>query len=377
MNNLLGAVGANLPASAALPQPRGASASAAANVASGINAGEVVLDMPVATAPPPSTTNAAPSQPSSGIGRFRANDNKAGAVVLSMAQTAAASGVDAAQTAAAGAIANDPMGSFFAEVSEVKSLIAAVEANFGKLVDANERAKSITAPERLKQSREDMAGLVTETQRLAKKCKDRLDALQSANESVRQQCGANSTQDRTRTSVTAGLQKKLKTTLESFQALRHRLQSEHREVVEMRVEAVTGQAPSEEQVEELIASGKAETVFQTAMLEQGRGRVLEAVAELQERHEAIRELERGLLDLHQCFLDMAVLVDRQGELLDNIEANVKKSLDHVVAGQKQLVQAKSLQQNTRKWMCWALIILLIIVCVIVVGVLKPWQSGSA
>ena len=175
----------------------------------------------------------------------------------------------------------------------------------------------------------------------------------------------NSAQDRTRSSVTAGLQKKLKTTLESFQALRARLQSEHREVVEMRVEAVTGQAPSEEQVEELIASGKSENVFQTAMLEQGRGRVLEAVAELQERHEAIRELERGLLELHQCFLDMAVLVDRQGELLDNIEANVKKSLDHVVAGQKQLTEAKSLQQNTRKWMCYALIVLLAIVCVIV------------
>jgi Syntaxin len=46
------------------------------------------------------------------------------------------------------------------------------------------------------------------------------------------------------------------------------------------------------------------------------------LAEIQERHEAVKELERSLLDLHQIFLDMAVLVEAQGEMLDNIEAQV-------------------------------------------------------
>lgn len=34
------------------------------------------------------------------------------------------------------------------------------------------------------------------------------------------------------------------------------------------------------------------------------------------------ELERSLMELHQIFLDMAVLVEAQGEMLDNIEAQV-------------------------------------------------------
>lgn len=50
--------------------------------------------------------------------------------------------------------------------------------------------------------------------------------------------------------------------------------------------------------------------------------VLDTLAEIQERHEAVKELERSLLDLHQIFLDMAVLVEAQGEMLDNIEAQV-------------------------------------------------------
>jgi syntaxin 1B/2/3 len=36
----------------------------------------------------------------------------------------------------------------------------------------------------------------------------------------------------------------------------------------------------------------------------------------------VLELERSLMELHQIFLDMAVLVEAQGEMLDNIEAQV-------------------------------------------------------
>lgn len=49
---------------------------------------------------------------------------------------------------------------------------------------------------------------------------------------------------------------------------------------------------------------------------------LDAMAEIQERHEAIKDLEESLLDLHQIFLDMSVQVDAQGEMLDNIEQQV-------------------------------------------------------
>ncbi len=56
------------------------------------------------------------------------------------------------------------------------------------------------------------------------------------------------------------------------------------------------------------------------------GQVLDTLAEIEERGEAVRELEKSLLDLHQIFLDMAVLVEAQGEMLDNIEAQVSPPL---------------------------------------------------
>lgn len=50
--------------------------------------------------------------------------------------------------------------------------------------------------------------------------------------------------------------------------------------------------------------------------------VLDTLAEIQERHEAVKQLEKSLLELNQIFRDMAVLVEAQGEKLDNIESQV-------------------------------------------------------
>ncbi|CAF1696706.1 unnamed protein product [Brassica napus] len=104
---------------------------------------------------------------------------------------------------------------------------------------------------------------------------------------------------------------------------------------------------------------------------------MDTLAEIQERHDAVRDLEKKLLDLQQIFMDMAVLVDAQGEMLDNIESQVSSAVDHVQSGNTALQRAKSLQKNSRKWMCIAIIILLIVVAVIVVGVLKPWKDKKA
>jgi capsid protein len=120
----------------------------------------------------------------------------------------------------------------------------------------------------------------------------------------------------------AGLKKKLKDLMAEFSDLRARIHDENRQVVQRRVYTVTGQHLPEEQIDQLIETGEAETIFQKAILEQGRGRVLDTLAEIQERNRAVKDLEASLLELHQIFLDMAVLVEAQGEMLDNIQKQV-------------------------------------------------------
>jgi hypothetical protein len=54
--------------------------------------------------------------------------------------------------------------------------------------------------------------------------------------------------------------------------------------------------------------------------------LLDTLNEINERHEAVKELNKSLLELHQMFLDMAVLVEQQGVMLDNIEKQARLSV---------------------------------------------------
>lgn len=51
-----------------------------------------------------------------------------------------------------------------------------------------------------------------------------------------------------------------------------------REVVERRAHIVTGRKPTEAEVDNMIDTGESETIFQKAILEQGRGHVSSSIA---------------------------------------------------------------------------------------------------
>lgn len=106
---------------------------------------------------------------------------------------------------------------------------------------------------------------------------------------------------------------------------------------------------------------------------QGRGQIQDTIAEIQERHDAVKDIERNLKELHQVFLDMAVLVQHQGEQLDDIETNVGRASSFVRGGAQELNVARKHQKNFRKWTCIAIILLLIIILVIVLS-LPPWAK---
>ena len=58
--------------------------------------------------------------------------------------------------------------------------------------------------------------------------------------------------------------------------------------------------------------------------------VAETLAAIQERHTEVMQLEKQLMDLHQIFLDMGVLVESQGEMLNNIEAQVRQTSELIL-----------------------------------------------
>lgn len=137
---------------------------------------------------------------------------------------------------------------------------------------------------------------------------------------------------------------------------------------------VTGEYPEEEVIEKIISNGE-EEFLKKAIEEHGRGKVLETVVEIQDRYDAAKEIEKSLLELHQVFLDMAVMVEAQGEQMDDIEQHVLNAARYVKDGTKQLHTAKDYQRSNRKWMCIGLIIVLILILVIVIPVATSFSSS--
>lgn len=267
---------------------------------------------------------------------------------------------------------------FFEDVESVKEELQELERLLESLNASHQQSKTLHNAKAIKDLRARMDADVGLALKKAKLVKVRLEALDRSNAANRSLpgCGPGSSSDRTRTSVVNGLRKKLKDSMESFNSLRQQISTEHRETVQRRYFTVTGENPDDKTIDMLISTGESETFLQKAIQEQGRGRVLDTIKEIQERHDAVKEMEKNLKELHQVFLDMAVLVQAQGEQLDDIESHVARASSFVRTGATQLQGARNYQKNTRKWTCYAIILLLVIALIVILS-LQPWNWGGS
>jgi syntaxin 1B/2/3 len=261
---------------------------------------------------------------------------------------------------------------FFEDVEAVKEDLRGLEALHRRLRSAHEEGKTAHDAGAVKALRARADADVGQVLRRARAVKARLEALDRANAASRKLpgCGPGSSADRTRTAVVTGLGKKLKDLMDDFQGLRARMAAEYKETVARRYYTVTGEEAEDGTVEALISSGAGETLLQEAIQQgqAGRGQVLDAVAEIQERHDAVREMERSLRELHQVFLDMAALVEAQGHQLNDIESHVARASSFVRRGAVELETAREYQKGSRKWACVAVVAGAVLVAVIVLPI---------
>jgi t-SNARE complex subunit (syntaxin) len=82
------------------------------------------------------------------------------------------------------------------------------------------------------------------------------------------------------------------------------------------------------------------------------------------KYQDVLTLEQSVAELHQMFLDFALLTEQQGELLDQIEFQVKQAGDYVEEANVDVHQAIEYQKSIRKKQCW--LILIVVVALVVV-----------
>ncbi|CDO99177.1 unnamed protein product [Coffea canephora] len=272
------------------------------------------------------------------------------------------------------------LSSFLEEAELVKKEMNSIREILVRLQEANEEGKALHKPEALKSLRTRINADILAVLKRAKSIRSQLEEMDRANAVSRRLsgCKQGTPVDRTRSAVTNGLRKKLKELMMEFQGLRQKMMTEYKETVGRRYFTVTGEYPDEEVIEKIISSGNGqggEEFMSRAIQEHGRGMVLETVVEIQDRYDAAKEIEKSLLELHQIFLDMAVMVEAQGEQLDDIQHHVMNAAQYVSDGTKNLKTAKDYQRSSRKCMCIGIILLLVIILLVIIPIATSFSKS--
>lgn len=71
------------------------------------------------------------------------------------------------------------------------------------------------------------------------------------------------------------------------------------------------------------------------------------LSEVEKRHDDIKHIEQTIVELHQLFMDMQMMVEQQGETLDHVQVNAEDTAVHIEEGNKQLRRAILLAKSTR------------------------------
>ncbi|KAF9609606.1 hypothetical protein IFM89_017701 [Coptis chinensis] len=249
---------------------------------------------------------------------------------------------------------------FFEEVSAVKTEMEAISTLLLDLQELNEETKSTHSAKVLRGLRDRMDSNMVTVLRKAKIIKARLESLDQsnvANRTVSIVYSEGSPVDRTRMSVTNGLRIKLRDMMNDFQALRNRIVTEHKEGLKRRYYNATGKVATDEEIDKLVSVNGQVKVF--------AGHT-ELDLENLERQEAVKEIQRSLTELHQVFLDMAVLVDAQGEQMDDIELNVANARVYISGGTNRLISANAMKKKGGYlvYWIWAAVAILLLICII-------------
>ncbi len=83
-----------------------------------------------------------------------------------------------------------------------------------------------------------------------------------------------------------------------------------------------------------------------------------ALYDIEERHKDLLNLERNVNEIHRMFVDLALLVSLQGDIIDNIELNVRSAKESVLHAEDDLILSKNNLSGARKVLFFIFIFIL-------------------
>ncbi|XP_054272328.1 syntaxin-1A-like isoform X4 [Macrosteles quadrilineatus] len=251
------------------------------------------------------------------------------------------------------------MDEFFAEVEEIREMIDKIQANVEEV--KKKHSAILSAPQTDEKVKQELEDLMADIKKTANKVRAKLKVIEQ-NIEQEEQTNKSSADLRIRKTQHSTLSRKFVEVMTEY----NRTQTDYRERCKGRIQRqleITGRQTTNEELEEMLEQGNPAVFTQGIIMETQQAK--QTLADIEARHADIIKLENSIRELHDMFMDMAMLVESQGELVDRIEHHVANTQYQVSKGKTELDVAEDYSNKARKKKVMIIICLIVVVTILV------------
>ncbi|XP_074698050.1 syntaxin-3 isoform X1 [Strix aluco] len=252
------------------------------------------------------------------------------------------------------------MDEFFSEIEETRQ-------NIDKIAENVEEAKKLysiilSAPIPEQKTKDDLEQLTAEIKKMANSVRNKLKSMER---NIEQEEARSSADLRIRKSQHSVLSRKFVDVMTKYNEAQVDFRERSKGRIQRQLE-ITGKNTTDEELEEMLESGNP-SIFTSGIMDSQISK--QALSEIEGRHKDIVRLESSIKELHDMFVDIAMLVENQGGLLDNVEQHVLHAAEHVEQARQQTKKALQYQGQARKKMLIlaAVVVLLLAIVALIIG----------
>lgn len=237
----------------------------------------------------------------------------------------------------------DFMSNFFQEVDAIRNTIQEITQNIHEVRKKHSAILSAAVPD--EQVNSELEMLMNSIKRSANSIRSQLKVMEQRIQQDAQEQKVVNADTRIRKAQHTALSRDFVDVMTEYNTI----QVDYREKCKGRIQRqleITGKSKTSEEVEDMIEKKNIAIFTSGIIIETQQAR--QALGDIEARHKDILNLENSIKELHEMFLDMAMLVESQGEMVDRIEFNVDQAADYVQSAKIETKKAVRYQSKARR-----------------------------
>jgi syntaxin 1B/2/3 len=253
-----------------------------------------------------------------------------------------------------------------AAIAKVQETVHDIEGMYAESMVSGQKAEDRLSAER------EIQRMLVDNEKRSDAIRKRLRRIAGENKMFRGEHPSKTGELRVRVNTHQGMTKRFMAAMQAFEETQEKHRRNVKTAMEQQLRSMNPTA-SEEEIAEAVREGQEGWIVDNSqMMNQlppaEQQRLKNGLSDLRSRNNDIKKLEASIIQLHQLFVDMQVLVEAQGELLNNIEYNVEETKGATEAAHEELVMARNHQKSANRKKCILVLIVIAILAVIIIVV---------